>query len=77
MFNTKTFGILALAWLALASVLWMVAVPSVFSAATLALIAVLGFGGLAGLVMVQRWHEPTRSMAEMLYDTDHPATGKP
>ena len=70
------FGIVALAWFALAAVVWMVAVPSVLSAATLAWIAVLGFAGLAGLLIVQRWHEPTRSLAEMLYDTDHPAAGK-
>ena len=77
MSKRTTFGIIALAWFAVAAVLWMVAVPSVISSSTLAWIAVLGFGGLAGLIAVQRWHEPTRSLAEMLYDTDHPAARKP
>jgi hypothetical protein len=48
------------------------AVPSLLSGSTLGWGALLVLGGLVTLLLVQRWGEPTRSIAGILYDTDQP-----
>ena len=65
--NNLTVGAL---WIALAVIGWFVLVPAVISAMTFAWlngVIALGFAAL----FIKRRSQPVRSMAGILYDTEH------
>lgn len=63
-------------WFVIALVLWAVAVPATLSLSTLMWATAMVVGVIATALAVQRSGEQTRSIAGILYDTDHPGSTK-
>jgi len=66
------YGTVGLIWLPIAVLAWFVGVPGWISLANLSWLNVLALGLCAALLAVQRAGLPSRSIARILYDTEHP-----
>jgi hypothetical protein len=75
MSRNLTYGAAALVWLSITLVVWAVAVPQWLSLAGLAWLNTFVFALFTVLLAVQRTGRPSRSIAGILYDTEHP--GRP
>ena len=66
------YGIVAVIWLPMAVFTWFVGVPGWISLANLGWTSALALGLYATLLVVQRDGLPSRSIAGILCDTEHP-----
>jgi hypothetical protein len=65
------YAILAMIWLSIAILAWLVAVPQWISPVNLVWLSGFALVFCAILLAVQRAGQPSRSVAAILYDTEH------
>lgn len=72
MLQTHSYWILGASWISVAMAIWAVEVPAWMSVTTFGWVNAAALGAGTILVTAVRSARPTQSIAQVLYETEHP-----